>query len=75
MTTEQAKQVLREAGYYVDNLWHINDVMDVFECNEQEAQEVLNVALTSGHVMETIHYAVESYASDYYNRKEVTNDN
>lgn len=74
MTTEQAKQVLRNAGYYVDNLWHINDVMDVFECNEQEAQEVLNEALTNGHVMETIHYAIEAYASDDYKRKEVTNE-
>lgn len=79
MTTEQAKQVLRDAGYYVDNLWHINDVMDRFECNEQEAQEVLNVALTSGHVMETIHYTIsyviyESASLDY-KRKEVSNDN
>lgn len=74
MTTEQAKQVLRDAGYYVDNLWHINDVMDVFECNEQEAQEVLNDALTNPHVMETIHYVIDESASLDYKRKEVTND-
>lgn len=75
MTTEQAKQLLRDAGYYVDNLWHIDDVMGRFECNEQEAQEVLNGALTNSHVMETIHYVIEAYASDDYKRKEVTNDN
>jgi hypothetical protein len=28
MTTEQAKEVLRKAGYYVDNLWSIQDVRD-----------------------------------------------
>ena len=26
MTIEQAKEVLKENGYYVDNLWHIDDV-------------------------------------------------
>ena len=25
---EKAKDTLRESGYYVDNLWHIKDVLD-----------------------------------------------
>jgi hypothetical protein len=69
MTTEQAKQVLRDAGYYVDNLWHVNDVMDRFECDEDEAQEVLDGALTNSSTMEHIHYVIEAYASDDYKRK------
>ena len=74
MTIEQAKQVLREAGYYVDNLWHINDVMDVFECNEQEAQEVLNGALTNDYVMETIHHGIERMIRTITRRREVGNE-
>jgi hypothetical protein len=75
MTTEQAKQVLREAGYYVDNLWHINDVMDRFECNEQEAQEVLNEVLHNEFFIEQINSMLDDQAKFYYKRKEVTNDN
>jgi hypothetical protein len=69
MTTEQAKQVLRDAGYYVDNLWHVNDVMDRWECDEHEAQEVLDGALTNGATMEHIHYAIDEYAMYDYKRK------
>ena len=75
MTTEQAKQVLREAGYYVDNLWHINDVMDRFECTEQEAQEVLNEVLHNEFFIEQINSMLDDQAKFYYKRKEVTNDN
>lgn len=35
MTTEQAKEVLRNAGYYVDNLWSIHDVNDDSLTDEQ----------------------------------------
>lgn len=69
MTTEQAKQVLRDTGYYVDNLWHVNDVMDRWECDEHEAQGVLDGALTNSSTMEDIHWMIESYASDDYKRK------
>lgn len=75
MTTEQAKQVLREAGYYVDNLWHIDDVMGRFDCNEQEAQEVLNEVLHNEFFIEQINLMLDDQAKFYYKRKEVTNDN
>ena len=64
MTTEQAKQVLREAGYYVDNLWHVNDVMDRFECDEDEAQEVLDEALRHEWLVENIFAIIENRATE-----------
>ena len=54
MTTEQAKEVLRNAGYYVDNLWTIQDVQDRFECNDETAQEILHDALTNEYIVEQI---------------------
>jgi hypothetical protein len=54
MTTEQAKEVLRNAGYYVDNLWTIQDVQDRFECNDERAQEILHDALTDEYIVEQI---------------------
>lgn len=43
--TERAKDVLRQAGYHVDSLWHIQDVTDRYECDADQAYEVLTQAL------------------------------
>lgn len=57
MTTEQAKEVLREAGYYVDNLWSIHDVNDD-SLTDQEKQSVLAMSLTNEHIMGEIQYGI-----------------
>jgi muramoyltetrapeptide carboxypeptidase LdcA involved in peptidoglycan recycling len=63
-TVEQAKEVLKEAGYFVGNLWHISDVQDKFECTDEEAQEVLSQALENDATMEQIWYAIGHHAED-----------
>lgn len=62
MTTEQAKQVLREAGYYVDNLWHVNDVMDRFDCDQEDAQEILHDSLTNELIVEKIFLEIKDFS-------------
>jgi hypothetical protein len=57
MTTEQAKQVLRNAGYYVDNLWSIHDVDDD-SLTDNEKQSALAMALTNERIMEEIQYGI-----------------
>lgn len=57
MTTEQAKEVLRNAGYYVDNLWNVNDVNDD-SLTDQEKQSVLAMSLTNEHIMGEIQYGI-----------------
>lgn len=57
MTTEQAKEVLRNAGYYVDNLWSIQDVEDD-SLTDQEKQSVLAMSLTNEHIMGEIQYGI-----------------
>ena len=54
-----AKLVLKQAGYFVDNLWHINDVQDRHECNADTAQEVLYNALTHPYIVERIFDVIE----------------
>jgi hypothetical protein len=49
-----AKLVLKQAGYFVDNLWHINDVQDRHDCDADTAQEVLYNALTHSYIVERI---------------------
>lgn len=59
-----AKEVLRQAGYFVDNLWHIQDVMLRYKCDEETAMEVLDSALTNDAIMEQIHFAIRLTAED-----------
>lgn len=57
MTTEQAKEVLRNAGYYVDNLWSIQDVEDDSLTDEQK-MSVLDMAFENEYINEEIFYAI-----------------
>lgn len=62
---EKAKEVLRKAGYFTDNLWHIDDVKSRFRVSDNEdAQDILNDALTNEWVMEQIHLAIRDMAED-----------
>jgi hypothetical protein len=57
----KAKEVLRNAGYFVDNLWHIQDVYNVAEGNIQkdQAMQVLSIALTNDATNEQIWYSIK----------------
>jgi hypothetical protein len=61
---EQAKQVLKDNGYYVDSLWCVEDVQSRFECTDEEAQDVLDGALTSDGTMEQIWLDIDYYAEE-----------
>lgn len=54
ITIANAKLVLKQAGYYVDNLWHVDDVKDRFECDDDTAQEVLHDSLNNEWIIEKI---------------------
>jgi len=41
MKIEEAKQVLRDAGFQVENLWSLPDVMDNYDCSEEDAMDLL----------------------------------
>lgn len=55
MTVKQAKQVLRDAGYYVDNMWHVNDVKIIDPTiSTSDAQEVLHNVMNCAPIMEMV---------------------
>lgn len=60
MTIAEAKQVLKDAGYFVDNLWHIQDVYNAAEGNIQkdQAMQVLDMALTNEITTEQIWHSI-----------------
>ena len=64
MSVEEAKKVLREAGYQVDNLWHIDDVKLKFNCDDDEAMGVLIDALENEATMEQIWFAIQFHGEN-----------
>jgi hypothetical protein len=53
-----AKLVLKQAGYFVDNLWTIQDVQDRFECDDNTAQGILYDSLTNEYIVEKIYSTI-----------------
>lgn len=64
MNVEEAKKVLRDNGYQVDNLWHVDDVRGMFNCTDEEAMDVLISALVNEATMNQIWYAIEFHGED-----------
>jgi hypothetical protein len=57
MAIANAKLVLKQAGYYVDNLWSIHDVKDDSLTDEQK-MKALDMALTNEYTTGEIFYAI-----------------
>jgi hypothetical protein len=58
---EQAKQILKDAGYFTDNLWRVEDVKSKFNCTDEEAHSVLYSALTNEATMEQIWFSIREF--------------
>lgn len=41
VSTQELRDELALRGYFTDNLWHINDVMDRHVCDADEAMDIL----------------------------------
>jgi hypothetical protein len=67
---EEAIKLLRDNGYFVDNLWQTCDVTMNYDCTEEEAQEVLLGAFNNEDVYEKIWNAI-SYEAEYMELKHV----
>ena len=61
MNTHEAKQALREAGYFVDNLWHVDDVKNATEdsLSTEQAMQVLSMSLTNETTMDQIWMSIQ----------------
>lgn len=64
MTIEEAKDFLKSKGYFVSNLWHVDDVKTLFKCTDDEAQEVLEEALTSDSTYDAVWFNISFYGRD-----------
>ena len=60
MNVEQAKQILKNNGYYIGNLWHVEDIKKNYICSERTAQNILNKSLTSEYIIEDIFKEIDT---------------
>jgi hypothetical protein len=58
-SVNQARGILKDAGYYVDNLWHIDDVKEHGEFTDDAAYEVLDKVLQGEYIMEAINESIQ----------------
>ena len=59
-----AKQLLKNEGYFIDNLWSVEDVQNRYECDDNTAQTVLGGALSNEWISEQINVTIDDLASD-----------
>ena len=55
----EARALLRSKGYFTDNLWTTDDVTQNYNCTQEQAQQVLEMALTNDSVIEHIFQAID----------------
>jgi len=59
-----ALRYLKRKGYYIDNLWHISDVQDKFECTKEKAFEILDEAVSGEYIIEDINDRIYLFAKE-----------
>lgn len=68
LTVEKAKAFLKQNGYFVDNLWSVNDVLIEWECTEEQAHTILKIALTNASTYNQVWDSIEE-AAIFFNLK------
>lgn len=64
LSTDDAKKILERHGYFVINLWHVEDVMTNYDCDEDTAQDILYKSLTNDHTTEAIYDSIDYFAEE-----------
>ena len=59
-----ARAFLSSKGYYTENLWSTDDVTQNYHCTQEEARNVLSIAMKNEATMEQIFLSIED-AADY----------
>jgi hypothetical protein len=61
MSIDEAKVFLKSQGFFVDNLWCVDDVKSKFKCTNDEAQYILEQSLTNEATMEQIWFSIREF--------------
>ena len=61
---EEAKEFLKSKGYYVNNLWTIDDVQHHYECTDIEAMGILDKVFQSERLMSEVFEMINHFAEE-----------
>jgi hypothetical protein len=67
ITIEEAKEFLKQNGYYVDNLWHIDDIQQNYDLSDDDAYDVLGRAMQSEYIMSEIFETIDQVVEEEIN--------
>ena len=59
---QEAKGLLKKEGYYIDNLWHIDDVKQNYDCTDNDAYKILDQSIAGEYTQEQIFIAIDEVA-------------
>jgi hypothetical protein len=63
---EKAKETLRNAGYFVNNLWHVDDVDCKFkDLSLEEKQDLLSHVMTDEWIMKQIWESMSEIGDEF----------
>ena len=57
-----AKRYLENNGYYTRNLWTVEDVTVLYDCDKHIAMEILDQAITNDNIIIDIHMEIMNAA-------------
>ena len=69
ISSEDLRTELQLRGYQTDNLWHIDDVMQNYDCDSEVAMEIIELAMNNEWVIQNIFTIVDEYAKNDFNLK------
>ena len=55
----EARLFLKSKGYFMENLWTTDDVTQNYDCTQEQAHQVLEMALTNEATIEQIFLAID----------------
>ncbi len=59
VSSEDLRQELELRGYYTQNLWHTDDVMQKYDCVSEDAQDLLDKVMTSEWITDQIFTVID----------------
>ena len=65
MKVNEAKEFLKSKGYYVDNLWQIDDAKSVFQCTNEQAYEIMDKVMNNERIMNEIWETITIIGEDF----------
>lgn len=64
VSSNDLREELKLRGYYTDNLWQIDDVLNNYDVDDDTAYEILDGTLQNDWMIETIFSVIDEQAKE-----------